>query len=168
MSAANVNASVDATLALKRKRAKAGSDDEDGDFVPEAAPAKKTKASKPRASAAAAATAVGTCSLSKKEFGDQIKAALRIEKYDVQRMRINMTMDVAFFRSFFGGHAKITPAEYNKDTPVVVAELSNAQAGEVFGVSKVKNGNRMVTLHLQSMMVVFYPPTGKASAWLTV
>lgn len=67
-------------------------------------------------------------------------------------------MDTAFFRSFFGGNAKITPAgmrllfsypfrlsvlnwthgEYNDETPVVVAELSNAQAGAVFGVSKIK------------------------------
>ncbi|KAF7316465.1 hypothetical protein MIND_00165600 [Mycena indigotica] len=79
-------------------------------------------------------------------------------------------MDVAFFRSFFGGHARITPAgdNYSKDSPVIVAELNNSQAGDVFGVSKVKNGNRMVTLHLQSMVVVFYPATGKANAWLTV
>lgn len=31
---------------------------------------------------------VGTCSLSKKEFGDEIKAALRLERYEVQRTRI--------------------------------------------------------------------------------
>lgn len=97
-------------------------------------------------------------------------------------------MDVAFFRSFFSGHASITPqgtcysharriyasqnvcmgADFSQDSPVVVAELNNSQAGEVFGVSKIKNGNRMTTIHLQSMMVVFYPSKGKASVWLTV
>ncbi|KAJ7785323.1 hypothetical protein DFH07DRAFT_726452, partial [Mycena maculata] len=112
--------------------------------------------------------ALGTCSLTKKDFGDHIKAALRLEKYDVQPMRINLTMDVAFFRSFFSGHASITPQEFSQDTPVVVAELNYSQAGEVFGVSKIKNGNRMTTIHLQSMVVILYPVTGKASAWLTV
>ncbi|KAJ7890273.1 hypothetical protein B0H13DRAFT_1626407, partial [Mycena leptocephala] len=121
------------------------------------------KKSKPKA-----ATAIGVCSLNKKDFGDRIKEALRLEKYDVQRMRINLTMDVAFFRSFFGGHASIIPADFSQDSPVVVAELNNSQAGEVFGVSKIKNGNRMTTIHLQSMMVVFYPSKGKASVWLTV
>ena len=80
-----------------------------------------------------------------------------------------MTMDVAFFRQFFDvGGVAINPAEYNESTPVVVAELSNAQAGEIFGVSKVKNGNRMANIYLNSMCVVFYPGTGKARAWLTV
>lgn len=31
-----------------------------------------------------------TCSLSKREFGDEIEAALRVEKYEDQRMRINV------------------------------------------------------------------------------
>ncbi|KAJ7717007.1 hypothetical protein B0H16DRAFT_1338409, partial [Mycena metata] len=122
------------------------------------------KKSKPKA----AATAVGTCSLSKKDFGDRIKSALRLEKYEVQRMRFNVTMDLTFFRSFFGGHASIEPSDFTQESPVVVAELNNSQAGEVFGVSKIKNGNRMTTVHLQSMMVVFYPAKGKASVWLTV
>ncbi|KAJ7154367.1 hypothetical protein C8R43DRAFT_885135, partial [Mycena crocata] len=134
----------------------------DEEYEPKAAAS--AKKSKPKA----AATAIGVCSLNKKDFGDRIKAALRLEKYDVQRMRINLTMDVTFFRTFFGGHASITPPDFSQESPVIVAELNNAQAGEVFGVSKIKNGNRMTTIHLQSMMVVFYPATGKASAWLTV
>ncbi|KAJ7822270.1 hypothetical protein B0H14DRAFT_2192265, partial [Mycena olivaceomarginata] len=112
--------------------------------------------------------AAGICSLNKKDFGGRIKATLRLEKYEVQRMRINVTMDVAFFRSFFGGHASITPVDFSQDSSVVVAELNNSQAGEVFGVSKIKNGNRMETVYLQSMMVVFYPPQDKVSVWLTV
>ncbi|KAJ7485802.1 hypothetical protein FB451DRAFT_1363603 [Mycena latifolia] len=146
------------TTTLKRKR------DSDGEYQPETTTlAKKTKP-KPKAATAA----MGTCSLNKKEFGDRIKEALRLEKYDVQRMRFNVTMDVAFFRSFFSGHASITPHDFSGDSPVVTAELNNSQAGEVFGVSKIKNGNRMTTIHLQSMIVVFYPPKGKASVWLTV
>ncbi|KAJ6562557.1 hypothetical protein B0H19DRAFT_1144952 [Mycena capillaripes] len=134
--------------------------DVDAEYEPKAAVAKKSKSKPP--------TVAGVCSLSKKNFGDRIKEFLRLEKYDVQRMRLNVTMDVAFFRSFFGGHASITPLDFSLDSPVVVAELNTSQAGEVFGVSKIKNGNRMTTIHLQSMMVVFYPSKGKASAWLTV
>lgn len=90
-------------------------------------------------------------------------------------------------RTFFGGNATITPTgiivanlypsnplitsflpDFDESTPVVVAELNNAQAGTVFGVSKIKNGNRMETVHLANMVVVFYPPTGKASCWVSV
>ncbi len=93
-------------------------------------------------------------------------------------------MEVAFFKSFFGGNASITPEgesnqfflvrvliwclEYDETTPVDVAELTNAQAGAVFGVSKIKNGNRYTQYHLASMMVVFHPSKRRASCWLTV
>ena len=53
-----------------------------------APPAKKPKAT-PNAKISKKQAEVGTCSLSKKEFGDEIKAALRLEKYEVHRMRIN-------------------------------------------------------------------------------
>lgn len=51
--------------------------------------AKKPKAT-PKTKASKNQTDVGTCSLSKKVFGDEIKAALQLEKYGVQRMRINV------------------------------------------------------------------------------
>ena len=57
---------------------------------------------------------------------------------------------------------------YDVNAPVVVAELDIIQAGEGFGVSKVKNGYRMVQINLRSMCVVFYPAKGRASAWVTV
>ncbi|KAG5654181.1 hypothetical protein H0H81_006563 [Sphagnurus paluster] len=141
----------------------------DGDYqppveAPAAAPAKKPRAKK----VAAPTPGLGYCSLSKKDFGDKIKSALVLEKYEIQSMRFYVKMDVAFFRTFFGGNARITPQEYDQNTAVVVAELNNAQAGQVFGVSKIKNGNRYSTYHLASMMVVFYPSTGNASCWLTV
>ncbi|GLB41660.1 hypothetical protein LshimejAT787_1002600 [Lyophyllum shimeji] len=146
----------------KRKR------EEDGDYQP-GPDAASAAAKKPRAKKLVVpSTSVGSCSLNKKDFGDRIKDALRLEKYAIQRMRIDVAMDVAFFRSFFGGNATITPPEYDQNTAVVVAELNSAQAGIVFGVSKIKNGNRYSTYHLHSMMVVFYPPTGKASCWVTI
>jgi hypothetical protein len=68
--------------------------------------------------------------LNKKEFGDRIKACLALEKYEVQRMsfkvreyhlytgveyancseQLQMEMDVAFFKDFFGDKGiEITP-----------------------------------------------------------
>jgi len=148
----------------KRKRVDEGEDYQPEPQAAAPGPAKKPRAKKP----AVVPTSAGTCSLNKKDFGDRIKDALRLEKYEIQKMRFDVTMDVVFFRSFFGGNAKIAPQEYDQSTAVVVAELSNAQAGTVFGVSKIKNGNRYSQYHLSSMIVVFYPATGKASCWLTV
>ncbi|EMR61272.1 hypothetical protein UCREL1_11806 [Eutypa lata UCREL1] len=114
---------------------------------------------------------VGMCSLNKKDFGDRIKNALRLEKYEAQRMFIPMEMDLDFFRHFFGGEIgglSITPEIYDEETPVVVAQLTHAAAGAVFGVSKVKGGNRFATTHLAKMAVILFPQTKKAQAWLTV
>lgn len=57
---------------------------------------------------------------------------------------------------------------YDKETPVVVAQLNNAAAGALFGVSKVRGGNRYKTNYLMKMAVIFYPQASKAQAWLTV
>ncbi|PMD64273.1 uncharacterized protein K444DRAFT_609225 [Hyaloscypha bicolor E] len=111
----------------------------------------------------------GHCSLNKKEFGDRIKNCLALEKYAVQRMSFQVEMDVSFFRSFFGGDhgVQITPEVYDEKTPVVVAELRNKEAGEVFGVSKIKNGNRYETVHLFRMSVILYPLKQTASVWIS-
>ncbi|KAF9468123.1 hypothetical protein BDZ94DRAFT_1247244 [Collybia nuda] len=127
-------------------------------------PVKKPRVAKPKVTS----TSIGNCSLSKKDFGDKIKACLALEKYAVQPMRFYVTMDCAFMRNFFGGSSTITPADFDESSPVVVAELNNTQAGVVFGVSKIKNGNRMETVHLSNMIVVFHPSTGKASCWVSV
>lgn len=55
------------------------------------ATAKPAANAKPK-KAATAAAALGYCSLSKKDFGDQIKAALALEKYAVQSMCIPVSV----------------------------------------------------------------------------
>jgi hypothetical protein len=91
--------------------------------------AKPSRAKKPSAKTKTAKT-IGHCSLNKKEFGDRIKACLALEKYEVQRMsfkvreyhlytgveyancseQLQMQMDVAFFKDFFGDKGiEITP-----------------------------------------------------------
>ncbi|KAE9979541.1 hypothetical protein EG327_007008 [Venturia inaequalis] len=118
----------------------------------------------------------GTCSLSKKDFGDRIKETLKLEKYSLNRTRIDLTMDLPFFRSFFEKNPKLTnplsitpsPDTISDDTPVVVMDITGTQAGEIFGVTKTKSGNRMETTQLGSMCLVFYPAKGRATVWTTV
>lgn len=66
-------------------------------------------------------------------------------------------MDIQFFRSFFSQeetNISINPTNYDDSTPVVVAMLSSSQAGDVFGVSKVKGGSLLTPACLSSICVV--------------
>ncbi|CAJ2507521.1 Uu.00g087070.m01.CDS01 [Anthostomella pinea] len=56
----------------------------------------------------------------------------------------------------------------SRKTPVIVAQLSNAVAGKIFGVSKVKGGNRFATIHVAAMVVILYLEAKKAQAGVTV
>ncbi|KJZ69678.1 hypothetical protein HIM_10925 [Hirsutella minnesotensis 3608] len=133
-------------------------------------PKKARKAAKPKN----AVKNAGTCSMDKKQIGDCIKAALALNKYALNRTYINLQMDTAFFRTLFVDNDKlskplsVTPAEFDDTTVVVVVDLTHHQAGELFGVSKVKGGNRFATTHLAAMCVLFYPTRGTAKIWLSV
>lgn len=50
----------------------------------------------------------------------------------------------------------------------MVVVLNRDQAGEIFGVTKVKGGNRVEQTYVQSMCVVLYPAQKRAMAWVTV
>ncbi|KAF2097017.1 hypothetical protein NA57DRAFT_77268 [Rhizodiscina lignyota] len=136
-------------------------------------PVKKARSatSKPKAKAK---KDLGTCSLTKKEIGDRVKEALTLQKYHIPRMRLDMKMDVAFFRSFFVNNdalskpLQIAPSDFDDTSSVVVVEMGHNQAGELLGVSKVKGGNRMETTYLAAMCVVFRPSEGRCTMWLTV
>jgi hypothetical protein len=85
-----------------------------------------------------------------------------------------MKMDVPFFRSFFVDNASLTrplnivPEVFDENTPVVVIEMGNGAAGNLLGVTKVKGGNRVETLYLASLCVVFRPKEGICTVWSTV
>jgi hypothetical protein len=85
-----------------------------------------------------------------------------------------MKMDLAFFRSFFVDNDNLTqpltvmPETFDESTPAVIIEMGNRAAGELLGVTKVKGGNRMETIHLAAMCVVFRPKEGACAVWLTV
>ncbi|KZV89496.1 hypothetical protein EXIGLDRAFT_618133 [Exidia glandulosa HHB12029] len=137
-----------AMLGKKRK-----SDAENDDYAP------TSTAKKPRTKSISGPK-VGTCGMTKKDLGDAIK----IEKYGAQRTMVSTTMDDAFFRAFFDtgiAGVKISPADYDASTPVVTAHFGNRAAGELFGVSKVKGGNRYTENHVSAVMAVLYPPQQK-------
>lgn len=52
--------------------------------------------------------------------------------------------------------------------PTTVAQLNNAQAGEIFGVSKIKKRNRMENFHLSKMVVILWPKKRRAEAYISV
>jgi hypothetical protein len=141
------------------------------DFPLSDSPAPTTK--KPR-KAPTPKGVVGTCSLNKKELGDRIKECFALEKYSLNRTVIRMDMDLAYFKSFFGNNPaiaeRITPplATISSTTPVAVLDLGNAQAGELLGVSKIKGGNRIATVDMYAMQILFYPTTSKAVVWVSV
>ncbi|KAL1742834.1 hypothetical protein HDZ31DRAFT_65617 [Schizophyllum fasciatum] len=136
------------------------------DATNEAPAAKQPKTKK---AAARKSISSGFCSLNKKDFGDKIKACLTLEKYAIHRMTFSVEMDVDFFRNFFTAPGtQIVPEVYDECTPVVVATLNNRAAGETFGVSKIKNGNRYSTYNLSLMTVVFYPAAKNAQVWVSV
>ncbi|KAF7195071.1 hypothetical protein HII31_03539 [Pseudocercospora fuligena] len=116
---------------------------------------------------------VGNCSLTKKEIGDKVKYALRLEKYSISKMHFEMQMDMQFFRSFFMDSENLTkplspmPAEFDDATPIVVVEMNRTQAGELLGVSKVTGGNRMATTLLGRLCVIFRPKEGKTTVYIS-
>jgi len=82
----------------------------------------------------------------------------RIEKYEAQRTMVQTTMDAEFFRAFFGvPGAKMSPSTFDETAPVVVAEFGGKAGGEIFGVSKVKGGNRYVTNYVRRIAAILYP-----------
>jgi hypothetical protein len=56
---------------------------------------------------------------------------------------------------------------YDEKTPVIVAKRRNKEAGEIFGVSKVKNRNQFETVHLFRVSLVLYPPKKSATVWIS-
>ncbi|KXT00409.1 hypothetical protein AC578_3360 [Pseudocercospora eumusae] len=116
---------------------------------------------------------VGSCSLTKKEIGDEVKNALRLEKYSISKMHFEMQMDMQFFRFFFVENDNLTqplsftPAEFDENTPVVVVEMNRSRAGELLGVSKVAGGNRMATTVLDRLCVIFRPKERTTTVYIS-
>lgn len=87
---------------------------------------------------------------------------------------VQIQMNTPFFRSFvladneLARPVKIESDTFDENTPIVVAEFNDSQAGELPGVSKVKGGNRMVTTRLASICGIFRARKQKRTRWSTV
>ena len=46
-------------------------------------------------------------------------------------------------------------------------DMGNRAAGEILGVSKIKNGNRMATTDLDRLCIVYRPTEGKATVGIS-
>ena len=60
----------------------------------------------------------------------------------------------------------VIPLRFTKETPVVVASIvGSLAAGEVFGKSKIKGGNRYEQCEVRKVEFVYFPKKMKARVW---
>lgn len=83
-----------------------------------------------------------------------------------------MDMDTDFFRTFFveslcTSPPRPTPSDFNESSPVIVTEYDNVQAGELLGKDKVHGRHKFSPLILAKLCIVFRPPEGKATAFIS-
>ena len=110
-------------------------------------------------------------------MGDQVKSKLRVlggkGNYGIAAScHVSMSCSVALFRALVVPNAdKVTPAEFDGSTPVVLAQIdSSDQIGKIFGVSKIRDGTRLGSWSASKMDLVFLPKeaSGQLRAWWTM
>ena len=110
-------------------------------------------------------------------MGDQVKSKLRVlggkGNYGIAAScHVSMSCSVALFRTLVTPNAtKVTPAEFDGSTPVVLAQIdSTEQIGKIFGVSKIRDGTRLGSWSASKMDLVFLPKeaSGQLRAWWTM
>ncbi|PHH91196.1 hypothetical protein CDD83_1382 [Cordyceps sp. RAO-2017] len=115
----------------------------------------------------------GRCSLSRAAMGRLVKASITPRMLWLNETVIRLGMDTLFFRAFFVENENLsspvvtTPRVFNDSTPIVVAELSGRQAGEVLGERRVRRSRMRWKTQLMDMCVVFRPNIGRAKIWLS-
>lgn len=122
-----------------------------------------TKAKKPARSSTGM-----TIEQHRRKMGDAVKSRLSMEKYCMKadcHATVDVPMDV--FRNLVVPNAKsVVPEVFTGDTPVVVASIvGSLAAGEVFGKSKIKGGNRMEQREIEKVEFVYFPLRKKARIW---
>ena len=65
---------------------------------------------------------------------------MSMDKYTIPAKRMTNKMDTIAFKALFNEVLHKTD-EFDEETPVVAFELNSEEAGNVFGVSKIKGGN---------------------------
>ena len=104
----------------------------------------------------------------RRKLGDAVKSRMSMEKYCMKAdCHATVSLPVEMFRTIVVPHAcSVTPKDFSSNTPVAVALVKGSQAaGEVFGKSKIKGGNRMETRSMEKAEVVYFPQREKARVW---
>jgi len=148
-------------------------DDKDADYVPVVTPpAKKVKKSpKPTASGSKSKKKkVGglTVEQHRRKLGDAVKQRLSMEKYCMKAdCHSTVKLPLEMFREIVVPHAcDVTPSHFDASTPVVVASVRGRQAaGEIFGKSKIRGGNRYEQCEMEKAEIVYFPTKQKARIW---
>jgi len=104
----------------------------------------------------------------RRKMGDAVKSRLSMEKY-CMKADCHATVDIPIevFKQLVVPHAStLTPETFTISTPVVVALIKGREAaGEVFGKSKIRGGNKYEQCEMEKCDIVFFPAAGKARLW---
>lgn len=86
-------------------------------------------------------------------------------KADCHTVLTGVPMNV-FEKLVVPNSASVIPPVFSKETAVVVASIVGSQAaGEVFGKSKIKGGNRYEQCEARKVEFVYFPKKMKARVW---
>ena len=102
-------------------------------------------------------------------MGDEVKARLSMEKYcmkaDCHSVVSDIPLDV-FQKLVVPNSASVVPKDFTLNLPVVVASIvGSTAAGEIFGKSKIKGGNRYEQCQMQKAEFVYFPINQTARVW---
>mmetsp|Transcript_68115 Transcript_68115/g.121374 ORF Transcript_68115/g.121374 Transcript_68115/m.121374 type:complete len:300 (-) Transcript_68115:80-979(-) len=101
--------------------------------------------------------------VSLKNIGDTLKGSLQICKrggmWEVPDGSVNFSgISLGLFQFMFGCfRAKLTPQDFTSETGSIVGHLSGADAGHVFGVTKIRGGSMYATYTIRRMTVSYQP-----------
>jgi len=104
----------------------------------------------------------------RRRIGDAVKGCLSMEKYCMKAdCHCTVKISIDIFRRLIIPHAaEVTPVEFTSTTPVVVALVKGSKAaGEIFGKTKIKGGNRYEQCEAEKMELVFFPSREKMRVW---
>lgn len=104
-------------------------------------------------------------------LGDAVKANIVVEKWCIgARTHAVVDCSLEVYKTLVVPHCdEVVPKQFDEDTPVVIGMLrSSAQAQEIFGVSKIRNGTRMGMWYGDKFDLVFLPSRRELRIWWTM
>ena len=107
----------------------------------------------------------------RRRLGDAVHARITFTKWAIEaRTHAKVDLDLSTFTNLIVPNAtSVTPADFDKDSPVVVAKVEGSDAaGEIFGKTKIKGGSRMGSWSADRVDIIFYPSEGEADVWWTM